>query len=179
MQVQIVEFFLLFNGSAGVTKSSSSAGDLQNHSELFLEKRGCFSSYMPQPHYSSHPLFHSILKTIILIQYFIHPQREVIFFTRPPSDMGRSECRVGWNWEGCSNLLKDTTNPRVQFYGQRFVLIGMKQQRFLLPGTISVQTPTGGGLSLHTMRPTVTCHCHQWSSTPTLPVLDSPWAQGD
>ncbi len=74
-----------------------------------------FLSPIPQPCYGSHPPSHSGLKTIILIQCLIHPQREIIFFARSPSDEGRSECRESWIWEGCGNLLKDTNNPGARF----------------------------------------------------------------
>lgn len=106
-----------------------------------------FSSPIPRPHYSSHPPPHSVLKTIILIQYLIHPQREIIFLPTLPSDRGRSECRVSWIWEGCSNLFKDTNNSRVRFCGQCCVLIGMKQW-FMLPGK-SKHPQAVAGLSAH------------------------------
>lgn len=147
----VVEFFLM--SLPVLEKPQICSRRSTNHSELFF-----FKERNPQPRYGSYLTFslctenHNI-KTVL----YSSPEGNRLF----RSDAGRSECGVTWIWEGCRNLPKNTNNPGVRFYGQRCVLIGVKQQRASASwNCFSPNTHRRWQVSLRTMRPTVTCHCH-------------------
>lgn len=96
-----------------------------------------------------------------IIQYFIHPRREIIFFSHPPPPPvveGRSAAGLR------SSLLHPRT-PAIRLFCFAAPRLCVNGQRNISSFLEEFQSQTQ--VAPHTQDPTVSYHCHQRRSTPT------------